>query len=135
MLGGPANTPSVVTFGQIGPYSVASSGLLHLAGRAGGRHRRGPTGGAAYGMPKNVSTPFLTRPRTGPFVVRIRGCAPRAALRATSAVTSALAPLAGGEPNTSRTRSRKRATPTISEPAVRNERGADTLSHRQSQSL
>src|SRR4051812_4175346 len=87
MLVGPANTPSVVTCAQDGPKAVARSGLLHAAWRSGGRQRRRPTGAAAYGMPRNVFVPFLTKPRTGPSEVRTSGLAalaPAGAGRASS---------------------------------------------------
>src|SRR4029077_20149598 len=35
----------------------------------GGRHRKSPTGGAAYGTPRYAATPSLTTPHTGPFSV------------------------------------------------------------------
>src|SRR6185437_13012915 len=36
---------------------------------AGGIQRKLPVGGAAYGIPKNLFTPFSTNPRTGPSAV------------------------------------------------------------------
>src|SRR5689334_20468044 len=68
MLVGPANGPSVVTCGHVSANSVASSRSC-FAGGAGGIQRKSPTGGAANGIPKNLFTPFSTKPRTGPSVV------------------------------------------------------------------
>src|SRR5277367_1626680 len=39
---------------QRAPNSVALRAPCHFAGRAGGFHRRSPTGGAAYGIPRNA---------------------------------------------------------------------------------
>src|ERR1700722_2821931 len=43
------------------------------AAGAGGRHRRSPTGGAAYGRPRKVDTPELLVPRTRPPAVFTTG--------------------------------------------------------------
>jgi len=43
---------------------------LHACGGAGGRSRSSPTGGAAKGMPRQLSTPSASSaPRTLPYAV------------------------------------------------------------------
>src|SRR2546421_3478755 len=42
--------------GHVLPNCVASRTLDHAAAGRGGRQRRSPTGGAAYGMPRKAST-------------------------------------------------------------------------------
>jgi hypothetical protein len=49
--------------GQCGANWVASRTPGQLAAGCGGRHRSAPTGGAAYGMPRNSSTAPLARIR------------------------------------------------------------------------
>ena len=51
---------------------VILAGLLAAslgAAGCGGCQRRGPTGGAAYGMPSHSLTPLSTIPQTGPLDV------------------------------------------------------------------
>ena len=52
--------------GAIGPNSVASRTPDQGTTGWGGRHRRGPTGGAANGIPENAHTPSRSRPCTLP---------------------------------------------------------------------
>src|SRR5580693_561976 len=59
--------------GQCGANLVASRTPAQLAAGCGGRHRSAPTGGAAYGMPRNSSTVPLATPRTGPLAVPATG--------------------------------------------------------------
>src|SRR5690348_716366 len=73
MLAGEANTPSVVTCGQVFPKDVASSGSCQWAMGFGGRHLSSPVGGVAYGIPLNSYTPLFTSPRTGPSAVWMTG--------------------------------------------------------------
>src|SRR3990167_3458002 len=40
---------------HIVPGPVASTGVVHGVGTAGGANRSAPTGGAAYGTPRNIS--------------------------------------------------------------------------------
>src|ERR1700677_1845897 len=83
--------------GQCGANWVASRTPDQLAAGCGGCQRSGPTGGAAYGMPRNSSTAPLTRPRTAPLAVPATGplalaaaCPPRVlALTAGAAATRA----------------------------------------------
>src|SRR6516225_3178295 len=70
---------SVAGCGQCGANRVASRTPDQLAPGCGGCHRSAPTGGAAYGMPRNSSTAPLARPRTGPLVVPTTGPLPLAA--------------------------------------------------------
>ena len=54
---------------------LASRGLRQDAAGCGARQRKFPTGGAAYGIPRN-SCPFeVLTPRTGPRSVKTTGCA------------------------------------------------------------
>ena len=48
---------------------VASRTPSHASSRTGGRKRRGPTGGAANGMPRNTSTPSRSIPSIFPLRV------------------------------------------------------------------
>src|SRR5690348_12920768 len=73
MLAGPANTPRVVTCGQVFPNDVASSGSCQWVADCGGIQRNSPVGGAAYGMPLNSYTPLFMSPRTGPSAVWTTG--------------------------------------------------------------
>src|SRR5580658_2522253 len=80
--------------GQWGANCVAGRTPDQLAAGCGGCHRSGPTGGAAYGMPRNSSTAPLARPRTAPLAVAASGplaaCPPRVlALTAGAAATRA----------------------------------------------
>src|SRR5215472_840073 len=59
--------------GQCGANRVASRTPCQLAAGCGGCHRSAPTGGAAYGMPRNSSTAPLATPRTGPLAVPLTG--------------------------------------------------------------
>ena len=59
--------------GQCGPNCVASRTPGQLAAGWGGCHRSAPTGGAAYGMPRNSSTDPLDVPRTAPLAVPTTG--------------------------------------------------------------
>src|SRR6202044_291398 len=59
--------------GQCGANLVASRTPDQLAAGCGGRHRSAPTGGAAYGMPRNSSTAPLATPRTAPLAVPATG--------------------------------------------------------------
>src|SRR5712692_10111610 len=83
--------------GQCGANWVASRMPGQLAAGCGGRQRSAPTGGAAYGMPRNSSTAPFARPRTAPLAVPTdgplalaAGCPPRVlALTAGAAATRA----------------------------------------------
>src|SRR5580658_6480753 len=84
------------TCGQCGANCVAARTPDQLAAGCGGCHRSAPTGGAAYGMPRNSSTAPLARPRTAPSAVTatgpppVAGCPPRVpALTAGAAATRA----------------------------------------------
>src|SRR5580704_12637718 len=57
------------TCGQCGANAVAARTPDQLAAGWGGCHRSAPTGGAAYGMPRNSSTAPSARPRTAPLAV------------------------------------------------------------------
>src|SRR5215470_3736717 len=59
--------------GQCGANCVASRTPDQLAAGCGGCHRSAPTGGAAYGIPRNSSTAPLARPRTAPLAVPATG--------------------------------------------------------------
>src|SRR5580658_11388672 len=59
--------------GQCGANCVAARTPDQLAAGCGGRQRSAPTGGAAYGMPRNSSTAPLARPRTAPLAVPATG--------------------------------------------------------------
>ncbi len=59
--------------GQCGANAVAARTPDQLAAGCGGCHRSGPTGGAAYGMPRNSSTAPSARPRTAPLAVTVTG--------------------------------------------------------------
>src|SRR5882757_11401059 len=59
--------------GWCGANWVASRTPGQLAAGCGGRHRSAPTGGAAYGMPRNSSAAPLARPRTAPLAVPTTG--------------------------------------------------------------
>src|SRR5215472_8917570 len=59
--------------GQCGANCVASRTPDQLAGGCGGCHRNAPTGGAAYGRPRNSSTAPTVSPRTGPLAVPVTG--------------------------------------------------------------
>src|ERR1700759_2356130 len=65
--------------GQCGANLVASRTPGQLAAGCGGCPRSAPSGGAAYGRPRNSSTAPLARPRTAPPAVRATGPAVRAA--------------------------------------------------------
>src|SRR6266702_3167533 len=54
---------------QVFPGHVASLIPVHGAAGWGGCHRRAPTGGAAYGMPKNSRALPACSPRTAPLPV------------------------------------------------------------------
>src|SRR5580693_854034 len=64
---GPANC------GQCGANWVAARMPDQPAAGCGGCHRNAPTGGAAYGMPRNSWTAPLARPRTAPLAVIATG--------------------------------------------------------------
>jgi hypothetical protein len=54
----------------MGGSDVASQGVVHGVGGVGLRQRRGPTGGAAKGIPRKVTVSFtLVAPTTGPYLV------------------------------------------------------------------
>src|SRR5580658_2559705 len=59
--------------GQWGANCVAARTPDQLAAGCGGCHRSAPTGGAAYGMPRNSLTAPLATPRTAPFAVATTG--------------------------------------------------------------
>src|SRR5215472_3646682 len=67
--------------GQCGANCVASRTPDQLAAGCGGRQRSAPTGGAAYGIPRNSSTAPFATPRTGPLAVPVTGPLPLAAAR------------------------------------------------------
>ena len=78
---------------QCGANWVASRTPLQRAAGCGGRQRSEPTGGAAYGIPRNSSAAPVDMPRTAPPAVATTGPAPEAA--APPAVTlAAVAPVA-----------------------------------------
>src|SRR4051812_48632723 len=54
---------------HLSPYWVAALTPVHGRTGWGARHRRAPTGGAAYGMPRKLSTPSARAPRTAPLSV------------------------------------------------------------------
>src|ERR1700726_1283939 len=99
MFGGPANTPSSVTCAQVFANLVASSGWCQGVTGCGGIQRSAPTGGAAYGMPKNSYTPSCTNPRTGPSAVRTTGPSSSSAITGVES-----APAANNEPSSSSAR-------------------------------
>ena len=59
--------------GWQGPNRVASSTPSHGRRRSGGRNRSRPTGGSAYGIPRNTAMPSSVVPRTLPCVVSTIG--------------------------------------------------------------
>src|SRR5580692_1974303 len=59
--------------GQCGPNAVASRTPGQRAAGCGGCHRSAPTGGAAYGRPRNSSAAPLAVPRTKPLAVTATG--------------------------------------------------------------
>src|SRR5215471_3935602 len=73
--------------GQCGANCVASRTPDQLAAGCGGCQRSAPTGGAAYGMPRNSLTAPLARPRTAPLSVPVTG-PPRALAVAAGAATA-----------------------------------------------
>src|ERR1700733_5220243 len=82
--------------GQCGANAVAARTPDQLAAGCGGCHRSAPTGGAAYGMPRNSSTAPLARPRTPPLAGAPNGppaaaCPPRV-LAPTAGAAAARAP-------------------------------------------
>eukprot|EP00965_Chrysotila_dentata_P241173 6204132-Pleurochrysis_carterae.AAC.1 len=60
--------PSIVDAAckQSAPNLVASRSPFQRSGSTGGRKRRSPRGGDAYGMPRNEQTPSLPVPRSIP---------------------------------------------------------------------
>lgn len=52
--------------GATGPNAEASRRRAQEGAGCGGRKRNGPTGAAAYGMPRNDHTPSASTPRTVP---------------------------------------------------------------------
>src|ERR1700729_527158 len=84
--------------GQCGPNAVASRTPAQLAAGCGGCHRSAPTGGAAYGMPRNSSTAPLATPRTAPLAVPTTGplelaaACPRRVLALTAGAAATRAP-------------------------------------------
>src|SRR6516165_10731665 len=79
----------VASCGQCGANCVASRTPDQLAAGCGGCHRSAPTGGAAYGIPRNSLTAPLARPRTGPLAVPATGPLALAAARAPKALALA----------------------------------------------
>ena len=61
--------------GAPGPETNASRTPAQGFGGSGARRRSGPTGGAAYGMPRKANTPRRSNPRTLPL--RVSTCIPR----------------------------------------------------------
>src|ERR1019366_6468969 len=55
------------------PKPVASRTPSHFGVGAGARHLKSPTGGAAYGIPRNAALAPTARPRTRPARVRTMG--------------------------------------------------------------
>src|SRR5690348_5873592 len=55
------------------PNEVALSTPCHLPNGVGGIQRKLPTGGAAYGIPRNSAVFLCMKPLTGPLVVLIAG--------------------------------------------------------------
>src|SRR5690242_10072342 len=92
-----ANASEYGGFGAVGPKVPASRSPSQGSGGSGGRNRRGPTGGAAYGMPRNTATPRSYRPRTAPYGVRTTGSA-----RSVPAVGSAWSAVITHHPFTAR---------------------------------
>src|SRR5579872_3539941 len=74
--------------GQCGANAVAARTPGQLAAGCGGCQRSAPTGGAAYGMPRNSSTPPLAIPPTSPLAVLATG-PPAAAPPATAPALTA----------------------------------------------
>src|SRR5215831_16261823 len=68
-----ARPNGVAGCGQCGANCVASRTPDQLAEGCGGCHRSAPTGGVAYGMPRNSSTAPTVSPRTGPLAVPLTG--------------------------------------------------------------
>src|SRR5271165_4531464 len=90
---------------QAGPIRSAFLMPFHRGAGCGGRHRRAPAGGAAYGMPKNSRTLRAYSPRTAPLSVRTtsgagRAAAAAAAGRPAAAGLAAAAPLLRTRPAT-----------------------------------
>src|SRR5580692_6383051 len=77
--------------GQCGANWVASRTPDQLAAGCGARHRSAPTGGAAYGMPRNSSTAPSATPRTAPLAVLATGPPAAACPRRTLAPTAGAA--------------------------------------------
>src|SRR3984957_7876336 len=100
--------------GQCGANLVASRTPDQLAVGCGGRHRSAPTGGAAYGMPRNSSTAPLATPRTAPLAVpttgppELAGARPPRGLALTAGAAATRAPRV-----TPATASRVRARPPV----------------------
>src|SRR6516164_5891202 len=94
--------------GQCGANCVASRTPDQLAAGCGGCHRSAPTGGAAYGIPRNSLTAPLARPRTAPLAVPVTG--PPAAPRPPRVLALAAGAIAARAPTvTPATASRLRA--------------------------
>src|SRR5262249_36601607 len=59
--------------GAVALYANASRTPSHAAGGRGAASRASPTGGAAYGIPRNADVPSSTWPRTTPLLVLTSG--------------------------------------------------------------
>src|SRR5215468_5325675 len=68
-----ARPNGVAACGQCGANCVASRTPDQLTEGCGGCHRNAPTGGVAYGMPRNSFTAPTVSPRTGPLAVPVTG--------------------------------------------------------------
>src|SRR6516162_93945 len=77
-----------------GPIQLAFLMPVHRAAGRGARHRRAPTGGAAYGMPKNSRAPLARTPRTAPLSVRTTSGAGQAGARAAAVRAGVTGPAA-----------------------------------------
>ena len=66
----PESPPLLSAWAQIAPKRVASRLSLHGVGDSGARHRSGPMGGFAKGMPTHSLTPLASEvPMMGPELV------------------------------------------------------------------
>src|SRR5579883_1526811 len=71
VLSKPPPCSEVLIWGQAGPSFVAGFVPLQAGAGCGGRKRSAPTGGAAYGMPRNARVVPSLAPSTEPCMVGI----------------------------------------------------------------
>src|SRR5689334_21871093 len=74
---------------QCGPNAVAGRTPCHREAGCGGCQRRSPTGGAAYGTPRNELTPADEAPRSSPESTRTSGAWTREASAGEASATEA----------------------------------------------